>query len=361
MDLVNLALAEHLLREGRDVHLVGHDIDSALGLRRGVHRYPVPRLGAVAAGELMLERTARRVSAAIRRAAPGLHVIANGGNFATDDANWVHSVHHAWPAAERSAPAFHRFKRAIETRAFRGREARAFGRARLLVANSVRTREDLLHHFSLDRSRVHVIPPGVDPSWRPPTIDERRDARLQFAISGTAVAFVGALGADDNKGFGPLLDAWRELCLDREWCATLIVAGKGAMLGHWQRAVREAGLESRVRFLGFVPEVGRVLAACDLLVSASRYEAYGLAIAEAICRGIPAIVPAGAGIAPRLGAAYEGLLIQGTPAAAPLAAALRAWASDQERWGAVAGEVGARLREHTLDDMAAEIVRVVEA
>ena len=125
MDRANLALAEHLLSEGRDVHLVGHVIDPALAPRRGVHAYPVRRLGAVAAGELMLERAARRVAAAVRSREPGLHVVVNGGNCAGPDANWVHSVHHAWPAGDATAPLALRVKREIEGRWFRRRDRKS--------------------------------------------------------------------------------------------------------------------------------------------------------------------------------------------------------------------------------------------
>lgn len=361
MDLANLALAEHLLSEGRDVYLVGHEIDPALRSRRGVHAHRVTRLGAVAAGEFMLARSARKVEAAVRTRAPKLHVIANGGNFATADANWVHTVHHAWPDPVGVLPPGRRLKRSLEQRVFRRREARAFRMSRLLLANSDRTRQDLLDHFRLDPSCIHVLPPGTHPSWRPPSPEESRDARLQLRINEPVVLFMGALGTDDNKGFGPLLEAWRRLCADPSWRGTLAVAGTGPLLGHWKRDVRRLGLGGRVRFLGFVHDVARVLAASDVLVSASRYEAYGLAIAEALSRGVPAIVPALAGIASSLSPACEGLLLRSIPNAESLADALRRWASDQPRWRAVAAAEGGRLRRYSLDDMAAEIVSVVEA
>jgi glycosyltransferase involved in cell wall biosynthesis len=361
MDLANLALAEHLLSEGRDVHLVGHDIDPLLAARRGVHPHAAARLGAVAVGELMLDRTARRLSAVLRRNHPDLHVIANGGNFATSDVNWVHSVHHAWPIAHGAGPLGRRLKRQLESRIFKRREARAFRRARLLIANSHRTRRDLLEHLPLDAARICVIPPGADPSWRPATAEERRDARLQFGIAGTAALFVGALGADDNKGFGAILDAWRTLCSDPGWEGTLFVCGGGSLAAAWQRRVHRDGLQRRVRFLGFVPDLSRMLQAADILLSASRYESYGLAIAEALCRGVPAVVPASAGIAASLSEDYDMLVIHGTPEARTVIDALQHWAGDQERWRAIAAAQGARLRQYTTEDMAAAIVRVVEA
>lgn len=361
MDLANLALAEHLLSEGREVHLVAHEVDLSLAARRGAHVHTVPRLGAVALGELMLERDARRVCTTLRKRSPNLHVLANGGNFASSDVNWVHSVHRAWPVDGSAAPIPFRLKRQIERRVFTRREGRAFARARLIVANSSRTERDLLEHFHVEPARVRVIRPGADPSWQPSTEQERRDARLQFNITGTAVLFVGALGADDNKGLGPVLEAWRVLCASRGWDGTLLVCGTGPLRATWQRQVERVGLGNRVRFLGFVPAVARMLSASDVLVSASRYESYGLAIAEALCRGIPAVMPAHVGIASSLGPGYEGLLVREATDADALADVLRRWAGDRPRWREVAAEEGARLREYTMADMAAAIVCSVEA
>lgn len=360
MDLANLALATYLLSEGRDVHLVSHEIDPALASQRGVHAHVVKRFGSVAVGELMLERTAVRLSVALHRVHPDLRVVANGGNFPAADVNWVHSVHHAWPIAASAGPLARRVKRRIESRLFKRREARAFRHARLLIANSALTRTDLVERLRVDPARVHVIAPGADPSWRPPTDEQRRDARVQFGITGTAVLFVGALGADDNKGLGGILDAWRGLCADPGWNATLLLCGAGPLTARWRRVVHREGLDGRVRFLGFVPEAGRVLNGSDLLVSASRYESYGMAIAEALCRGVPAIMPATAGIAASLSREYEPLLIKDSGSSERVLGAVRAWAADPSRWKAVAASEGARLRQFTTEDMAAAIVRVVE-
>ena len=110
------------------------------------------------------------------------------------------------------------------------------------------------------------------------------------------VAFVGALG-DRRKGFDRLFDAWQQLCRDPAWDADLVVAGHGGELTQWRRLAASSGLDGRIRFLGFRDDVSTVLAAADVLVHPARYEAYGLGVHEAICRGLPAIVSAAAGVA----------------------------------------------------------------
>ena len=57
-----------------------------------------------------------------------------------------------------------------------------------------------------------------------------------------------------------------------------------------RRARLASCLEGRVRFLGFRRDMPAVFAACDLLIHPARYEAYGLAVHEALCRGLPALV-----------------------------------------------------------------------
>ncbi len=361
MDRMNLALAEHLLSRGRDVYLVGHEIDATIRSRRGVHAHAVPRLGAVAAGELLLDRTGRRVAKRVRAAARHARVIVNGGNCMEPDVNWVHAVHHAWSSGDRAAPAVRRATETIQRRWFRRRERRAVGAARVIVANSARTRSDLIEYLRVSPDRLHVVRPGADPAWRPPTSDEQCGARVRLGLTDPTVLFVGALGSDDNKGFGPLLAAWRTLCSDARWTGTLLVAGHGPLLPHWTRITQESGLSARVKFLDFVPDMRMVFAASDLMVSASRYESYGLAIAEALCRGVPAIVPESAGIAPELGPECAGLIVRGPADGIRLADAIRRWAAEPARWRAAAAQTGARLRQYTLDDMGDAIVTLAEA
>jgi len=77
---------------------------------------------------------------------------------------------------------------------------------------------------------------------------------------------------------------------DPGWDARLVVVGTGASLPSWRARTVEEGLGDSITFLGFRNDVPDVLAACDLLVSPTRYEAYGLNVQEALCTGLPAIV-----------------------------------------------------------------------
>ena len=93
----------------------------------------------------------------------------------------------------------------------------------------------------------------------------------------------------------------------------------------------------------------------------ARYEAYGHGVHEALCRGIPAIVSASAGVAERYPADLRELLVPDPPDAAQLAARLRRWRSGADAWPARIAAFADGLRSRSWDDMAAEIAALMEA
>lgn len=168
--------------------------------------------------------------------------------------------------------------------------------------------------------------------------------------------FVGALG-DRRKGFDTLFEAWRALCGRPDWDVELAIAGTGAELPAWQARAGEYLREGRMRFLGFRRDIPMILAACDLLIHPARYEAYGLAVHEALCRGLGAIVSASAGIAEQYPEDLHSLLLGDPDSPAELARRLQAWRNDPSVASRLA-PFSARLRARCWDDMAREIVTV---
>ncbi|MGL4419332.1 MAG: glycosyltransferase, partial [Gemmataceae bacterium] len=115
----------------------------------------------------------------------------------------------------------------------------------------------------------------------------------------------------------------------------------------------------RVQFLGFRTDVPRILAATDLLVHPARYEAYGLGVHEALCRGVPAMVSASAGVAERFPAALQQLLIPDPNDAPALAERLAQWFGNAAAFEEPLGHFADALRSRCWDECAAEIVALV--
>jgi glycosyltransferase involved in cell wall biosynthesis len=357
MDTANHALASYLARrDGVDVHLVAHrvapDLSRASSVR--VHRVPRP-FGMHTLGEPLLTHLGGRRAKAVR--SRGGHVVANGGNVNAGDVCWVHYVHAAHepsaagPLYSAIVSARHRHYVAAERRALIG--------ARLIICNSTRTMTDVVHGVGVHPNRVRRVYYGIDPARFHPRRDSARAKHaLGVDVRTPVVVFVGALG-DRRKGFDTLFAAWCELCRTPDWDALLLVAGSGAELPAWRdRVARTPAVANRISFLGYRNDVPGLLAAADVLVHPAKYEAYGLAVHEALCCGVPALVSSAAGIAERYPDELRPLLIDDVDSASELAARLRAWRDGKDAFHGRAGVFGAALSARTWDDMSRDIVEL---
>ena len=358
MDRANHAQARHLALRGDEVHLVAHRVADDLAALPNVHVHPVARpLGAHLAGAPLLAGEARRQRGTL---GPAAHVLVNGGN-APGPATWVHYLHAAYEPRTR-ASLRSRVSSSVGRRYYLSRERAVLSRASLVICNSRRTAEDVHRHYRVAESRLRVVYYGVDPAlFGVPTDDQRRAARKALGIGSDrrAALFIGAL-SDRRKGFDALFEAWQMVAADPSWDVDLLVAGTGAERAAWERRAADAFGGERLRFLGFRADVANVIAASDVLVHPARYEAYGLGVHEAICRGVPAIVSGSAGIAERYPASARDLLIEGAIDASSIAEALRRWRSAADQWPVRCEPFAASLRSRSWDAMASEIASLVE-
>jgi glycosyltransferase involved in cell wall biosynthesis len=240
----------------------------------------------------------------------------------------------------------------------RKRELSAARLGRLFITNSDRTSRDLVELLGVEARRVHTIYLGAESEWGQVTREEKAASRNSFNIAeGRPVAvFIGSIGLDRRKGCDVLLEAWRRLCADPQWDVDLLVAGSGSALGLHRQQVAQWNLEGRIRMLGFCDRVRELLAAADLLVSPVRYEAYGLNVQEAICRGVPAMVSSAAGVAEKYGPEFAPLLLPDPENVDDLVARLKLWRSNMPEWAARFERFGGTLRRYGWQDMARRIV-----
>jgi glycosyltransferase involved in cell wall biosynthesis len=361
MDMANFSLARYLADRGQEVHLVAHRVAEELARRPNVrvHRTPKP-LNSYLLGETFLDRVGRYWAARLENR--GARVVVNGGNCRWNTSNWVHYVHAAYePHGEGSI--VRRVKRALSHRMFLANERRALLTSSLIITNSVNTQADVTRCYRIPPERVHTVYYGIDQErFRPPTFDERVASRAAFGwtLERPVVLFAGALG-DERKGFSCVFDAWKALCEGSSWDVDIAVAGTGSTLPAWRRRAAAAGLSARIHFLGFHRNISEVMAACDALVSPARYEAYGLAVQEALCSGLPAFVSASAGIAERYPSSLHDLLIGDPNDVAELCDRLRRWRKRMDDYRAGVAEFSRELRERTWDHACAQIVELIES
>jgi glycosyltransferase involved in cell wall biosynthesis len=362
MDRANYHLAWFLAESlGQPVSLVAHQVAAPLAGHPNVRVYPAARpFGSHLLGEPFLDRTGRRVAARLRARDPGTRVVVNGGNCLAGGVSWVHYVHAAAPEAS-GRPWGRRVVDRLKRRRYRTQERRALQNAPLVIANSERTRQDLIERLGTPGERARVVYLAAEPGrFRPPTPQERAAARerLGWPVGRPVFLFVGS-PRDHRKGLDVVLSAWRSLAEGPGWDGHLAVVGAGAEDFAWQRGFNP-GLRERVHGLKLQADLHHLYWACDSLVSPTRYEPYGLAVHEALCSGLPALVSRSAGVAERYPPALEDLLLPDPEDAQDLARRVRVCRAALGAYRRRVAPLGETLRARSWDDVAGEIVALVE-
>lgn len=152
--------------------------------------------------------------------------------------------------------------------------------AAVVVTTSEWARAWVIRHHRLAPERVWAATPGVDPA-----------PLARFSPAGDRLLCLAAVTR--GKGHDILFAALAELA-DLDWtcaCVGALDLEPDYVAGLRELAAR-SGIGDRVHFTGALSwgQLDARLADTDLLVSASRHEAYGMAVTEALARGVPVVV-----------------------------------------------------------------------
>lgn len=151
-------------------------------------------------------------------------------------------------------------------------------RADRTVGISESVRRFLVDDYGYPPDSVGCIPLGWQGTPQAPTVGRRPPT----------VVCVGGLRPE--KGHDVLLAALSEVRKDVP-AARLVVVGDGDRRPFLEAQVDAAGMGDAVDFVGAAPDVWPYLADADVFASASRSEAFGIAITEAMAAGLPVVAP----------------------------------------------------------------------
>jgi glycosyltransferase involved in cell wall biosynthesis len=280
---VNYELARAALAAGHTVFLLASEVAPELG------NHPlarVVRIGVAGVPTALLQNQLFACKTALwiwRRRGELDLVHANGfvGWCAADlssshfvHAAWIASRYHTW-RVRRDGYGLYQF---LYSLAGKHLERWSYQHARCVVAVSEQVRRELLE-TGVSPARLRVIPNGVDTEEFAPREVSREAVGLP---QGKLVLFIGDIKTP-RKNLDTLLRAMVDV---RD--ATLAVAGDPTGSPYPRLAAR-LGLGGRVSFLGFHRDVARLMAAADIFVFPSRYEACSLVLLEAAASGLPIV------------------------------------------------------------------------
>ena len=197
-------------------------------------------------------------------------------------------------------------------------ERAALAVVRTVIVTSTSTARSIASMFGVPGERISVAVPGTDAA---PLASGSIDGVVRMLAVGTVTP---------RKGHAILVRALAGL--EGRW--QLELAGSlerdPATVGDLRALIGDYGLADRIRFLGELDweALAAAFDRADLFVSASFYEGYGMAIAEALARGLPIVAATGGAVRDTVGP-DAGLLVPPDDPTA-LRGALRRFLTDSD-------------------------------
>ncbi len=216
------------------------------------------------------------------RAGAQLVHFATQRGFLTD----LPTIYQPWDLQHLHMPGF--FSPAA--RRWRETTYRAFcARADLVVVASAWAKRDIGHRYDIDPGRIAVVhPPTAVRAYSPPTAEEVSQTRHRHRLPARYLIYPAQTWEHKNH---LRLVAAVALLRDRDGVAITVIC-TGRQTSHYRAirsAVRRAGLQDQVRFLGFVPpsDIETLYRLSDGLIFPSLFEGWGLPVVEAFSLGVP--------------------------------------------------------------------------
>jgi glycosyltransferase involved in cell wall biosynthesis len=160
-----------------------------------------------------------------------------------------------------------------------------------IIAVSEHTKKDLVEYLNVPDDRIVVTPLAARKEFHPRPQDQVREyVRRCWGLESPYLLSVGTL--EPRKNIRSLIRAFCSLPNDvTHDCPLVIAGGKGWLSSDVHQLVADMRAESKVRFLGYIPEPDLPWLYCGAtcFVYPSLYEGFGLPPLEAMASGIPVI------------------------------------------------------------------------
>jgi len=137
------------------------------------------------------------------------------------------------------------------------------------------------------KDKIKFMPNGIDICRFKPDRLAGRGLRHELGIN-NAFVWLAVGRFEAAKDYPNMLRAFRVVAAKR-LDATLLLVGQGSLLEEVKKLAGELGLEDKVRFLGVRRDIPELMNAADAFVLSSRWEGFGLVLAEAMACQLPVV------------------------------------------------------------------------
>ena len=319
----NYEIVQEAIRRGHHITLVAHRVADELIQSSQIEwiRFPIPNLPTALLKEVYFARCS---ATWLKKHRAEFDLVQSYGTvtFARSDINTAQFVHTSWLNSpvhlSKYSKSFYGAYHWLHSVLNASWERTAFNDARAVIAVSEGIREEL-RDLGVPDDRIHVILNGVDiQEFTPEPIDR---ASLGLPLNKTLALFAGDIKSNRKNLDTVLRSLVHVTDLD------LIVVGR--LEGSPYPALAEAlGVRDRVHFLGFRTDLASIMRGTDLFVFLSRYEPFGMVIAEAMASGLPVITAASTG-ASEIVTTDSGIVVQDPEDIVALTSALRTLIDDR--------------------------------
>ena len=242
--------------------------------------------------------------------------------------HWSQSLHAAWLDRARQfrkpwTPAWvkqrlnplHPVLLSLERHHFRERNYQH------VIVTTAQVKADLEHYYEVLASDVTIIPNGFSPTEFNSGLRSARRAavRHKFGLTDENIALLFVANELERKGYDTILGA---LGILKNPNIKLLVVGRASMDNVRRRAAQHC-VTDQVVACGATSNVSEYHAAADLFVLPTQYEAFCLAILEALGSGLPVVTSNVPGAADAILPGVNGSLVEDPLNAEELAAALK--------------------------------------
>jgi glycosyltransferase involved in cell wall biosynthesis len=206
--------------------------------------------------------------------------------------DWLHSVSRLWKGKTallvHYLPSIDPALSTTDSSRLRLLEAEALSRADKIVTSSHFMAATIKRLFPGTADAV-VAHPGVDRSFRK---KRKTGNNTGSGYKENKVRLLTVANWTDGKNHSFLLPVlYRLKELSWNWNIVGETEGNEKQTADFRRMAQSFGIEERINITGSLPpaSIPAVLAEADLFLFPSRFESYGMALAEALCAGLPAV------------------------------------------------------------------------